>query len=377
MKLNQKENIAWIDLLRIIACVLVVISHSCDPYVAQFDADRSAFLSGVFIGSFMRVSVPLFVMITGVLSLPIHYDMSTFYRKKISRILVPLVFWSLVLPVIYYVYFQFFSSVSPAAASTDFSLSGTLNSMYTFIFNFNYTTTPLWYLYMLIGIYLIMPIVSGWLKQATQKDIKLFLYIWVATLTIPYLKMLAPLLGYAGNYGNTNLFGVCDWNVYGTFYYVSGFIGYIVLAYYLVQFPVKWSWNKTLAICLPMFAVGYAITALGFVMTQQYYPGDYAALEIVWYFTGINVFMMTVSMFIVIKKINIKPSKTLSHLASCTFGIFLCHFVFVQMGYDMVNSFSSIPNAIRIIFIAIITIFISYGVVVILKSNKVTRRFVS
>ena len=377
MTLNQKENIAWIDLLRIIACLLVVISHCCDPYVAQFDNDRAAFLNGAFIGSFMRISVPLFVMITGILSLPIHYEMSTFYRKKISRILLPLVFWSLALPLIYYAYFQFFSSVSPASASTDFSLSGTLNKMYTFIFNFNYTTIPLWYLYMLIGLYLIMPIISGWLKQATKKDIKLFLIIWMFTLTIPYIKMFSPVLGYSGNSGNMNLFGVCDWNVYGTFYYISGFIGYIVLAYYLVQFPVKWSWNKTLAICLPMFGVGYAITTFGFILTQQYFPGNFAALEIVWYFTGINVFMMTVSMFIMIQKINIKSSKTLSHLASCTFGVFLCHFVFVQMGYDMVNSYSSIPYAVRILIIAIISTIISYGVVVLLKTNKITSRFVS
>lgn len=376
MIIQQKENIAWIDLLRIIACVIVVVAHSCDPYVAQFDNDRTEFLSGTFIGSFMRVSVPLFVMITGILSLPIRQEMGTFYRKKIGRIIVPLVFWSLVLPIIYYAYFQFFASVNPASASTNFSLIGTINKMYTFIFNFNYTTIPLWYLYMLIGLYLIMPIVSGWLKHATQKDLKLFLYIWGATLTIPYLKMLAPVLGYAGNYGNTNLFGVCDWNTYGTFYYISGFIGYIVLAYYLVQFPVKWSWNKTLAICLPTFAVGYAITTFGFVLTQKHFPGDYAALEIVWYFTGINVFMMTVSMFIMIQKVNIKTSKTLSHLASCTFGVYLCHFVFVQMGYDMINSFTAVPPAIRILIIAVIATIISYGVVVIMKINKITRRFV-
>ena len=376
MKFQPKENIAWIDLLRIIACVLVVISHSCDPYVAQLDNIRPEFLSGAIIGSFMRISVPLFVMITGILSLPIRHEMGTFYRKKIGRIAIPIAIWSLLLPLIYFAYFQFFSSASPAAASTDFSIGATLSRMWTFVFNFNYTTIPLWYLYMLIGLYLIMPIVSAWLKQATQKDIKLFLYIWIATLIIPYLKMLLPLIGYNGPFGSVTLFGVCDWNTYGSFYYVSGFIGYIVLAYYLVQFPFKWSLKKTLAICLPTFAVGYAITTVGFILTQKYYPGDFAALEIVWYFTGINVFMMTVSMFLIVQKINIKPSKTLSHLASCTFGIYLCHFVFVQMGYDMINRFSDVPPAVRIFMIAIVATIISYGVVVVLKTNKITKRFV-
>ena len=91
-----------------------------------------------------------------------------------------------------------------------------------------YKRQPLWYLYMLIGIYFIIPILNSWLEGAKKREIQVFLGIWVISLVIPYLKMLAPLLGYTGNYGNMGLFGVCDWNVYGTFYYVSGFIGYII-----------------------------------------------------------------------------------------------------------------------------------------------------
>lgn len=46
---------------------------------------------------------------------------------------------------------------------------------------------------------------------------------------LPYLQMIAPLLGYNGNYGNMGLLGVCDWNPYGMLYYFSGFLGYLVL----------------------------------------------------------------------------------------------------------------------------------------------------
>lgn len=61
------------------------------------------------------------------------------------------------------------------------------------------------------------------------------------TLLLPYAKMFAPMLGYTGNFGNMGLYGVCDWNEFGTFYYVSGFAGYLVLAYYLVKFPPAWT----------------------------------------------------------------------------------------------------------------------------------------
>ena len=70
MELKEKENIGWIDLLRILACFLVVFSHCCDGFIAQFDANRDSFLTGVFSGSLVRPCVPLFVMMTGVLLLP-------------------------------------------------------------------------------------------------------------------------------------------------------------------------------------------------------------------------------------------------------------------------------------------------------------------
>ena len=68
---SRREHIGWVDLLRVLACFLVVFAHCCDPFVGQLDADRGAFLTGAFAGSLVRCSVPLFVMMTGVLLLPV------------------------------------------------------------------------------------------------------------------------------------------------------------------------------------------------------------------------------------------------------------------------------------------------------------------
>ena len=78
----------------------MVFSHCCDPFVGQFDNDRAAFLTGAFSGSFVRCCVPLFVMMTGVLLLPVKTGLAGFYRKRIGRILAALVFWSVVLPLL-------------------------------------------------------------------------------------------------------------------------------------------------------------------------------------------------------------------------------------------------------------------------------------
>ena len=94
MELKRKETIGWIDLLRVIACFLVVFAHCCDPFVARFDTDRSTFLQGCAAGSAVRSCVPLFVMMTGVLLFPLRSSMNEFYRKRIGRIVPCLLYTS-------------------------------------------------------------------------------------------------------------------------------------------------------------------------------------------------------------------------------------------------------------------------------------------
>lgn len=380
MMTDEKQNIGWIDMLRVVACFFVVFSHCCDPFVAQFDANREMFLTGVFAGSLMRPCVPLFAMMTAVLLLPIKpgTTVNRFYRKRIGRIIVPLAFWSVALPLMAFLYF---TVANPETANmqlsvNDYTTETLLQRFYTFIFNFNFDTTPLWYLYMLIGLYLIMPMISSWLTQATRKEIKTVLCIWGATLLLPYLKMVAPLLGYKGNYGHMGLYGECDWNVYGTFYYVSGFVGYLILAYYLKRYPLEWSWRKIAAICIPMFIAGYAITSVGYIVTNEHFPGNYAYLEIVWYFTGINVFMMTFPLFVTIQKVDTKPRKWLSQVARLTFGVYLCHFTFTFLSYDLYDT-PALPYLVRIMLAALTTGAISVLLTWIMSKFRFTRIFVS
>ena len=379
MNLNERENVGWIDALRVIACLLVVFSHCCDPFVAHFDSNREMFLTGVFSGSLVRPCVPLFAMMTAVLLLPISpgTTLNQFYRKRIGRILPPLVFWSLMLPLMAFFYFTEVSPTTPnpQLSVSDYTVGTLLQRLYTFIFNFNFDTTPLWYLYMLIGLYFVMPILSSWLIQASQKEIKTVLYVWGVTLLLPYVKMIAPVLGYSGNYGHMGLFGECDWNIYGSFYYVSGFVGYLILAYYLKKYPLDWSWKKIAVVCLPMFAVGYAITSVGYVITNEYFPGNYAYLEILWYFAGINVFMMTFPVFIVIQKCNFRSRKWLSKTAQLTFGIYLCHFTFTFLSYDLYNH-TCLPYIVRILLAAVTTATISALLTWALSKCRWTRVFV-
>lgn len=176
-----------------------------------------------------------------------------------------------------------------------------------------------------------------------------------------------------------DILGGCDWNAFGTFYYVSGFIGYLVLAYYLKTYPLAWSWKKTLWTGIPMFLAGYAVTFGGYLVMQEYFPGNYAYLEIVWLFGGINVFMMTFPVFVIVQKWNPRTSPFLSRLASMTFGIYLCHFVFVQMGYDLFAALlpEGTPSVVRIVCMAVTAFLVSGLLVRLFFASRLTRRLVA
>lgn len=372
------SRVGYVDIIRIVACFLVVVAHSCDPFVAQFNNNYGDCFAGALWGSLVRCCVPLFVMVSGVLLLPLKTDMFAFYKRRLSRIIIPLIIWSLITPVLFYMYFQAGTqTVSPNIDPAQFTDSAFLTKLYTFLFNFTYDTIPLWYIYMLVGIYLFLPIIGGWLAQAKKCDIQFFLLLWLISMVLPYVQLFAPVLGYTGNYGNMMLLGGCDWNPYTTFYYFSGFMGYVVLTYYLKKYPLDWSWSKTAAVCLPLFVVGYAITAGGFLYIQKLHEDNYAMLEIFWYFSGINVFMMTLAVYLVVSKITIADRPWLRYVASLTYGIFLSHFFVVQVFYDVIHThLAFLPASFQIPLIALCAFISTGAVVALLNSNNVTRRMV-
>ena len=377
---GARQHIGWVDAMRVLACLMVVLSHCCDGFVAQFDADRASFLTGTAVGSLMRPCVPLFAMMTGVLLLPVpdSTTLGSFYSKRLMRLVWPLVFWSLALPCAAYLYFAVGPGIATANPSVDMSAytpEGLTTRLWTWLLNFNFDTTPLWYLYMLVGLYFVIPVVGAWLRTASRRDVATFLKVWAITLFVPYIKLLAPFAGYPGNYGNMDVFGGCDWNAFTAFHYVSGFIGYIVLAYYLKTYPLAWSRARKCAILIPMFLAGYAITFGGYVAIQGFYPGDYAYLEIIWLFTGVNVMMMTVPVFVAIQSSGVRHSAAMQRLAGLTFGIYLCHFFFVMVGYDLFN-IPGLPYIVRIAAMCVFAFTASALLVWLLQLWRPTARLV-
>lgn len=306
---NQASRIVWLDVLRVIAIFMVICIHCSDPFNVSPEARSNPDFNfwGCIYGSFLRPCVPLFVMITGILLLPVKMSLEDFYKKRLLRIAVPFVVWSVL-----YNLFPWITGVlglpqsiisdvfayAPSDASQ--SLGDALKNIAVIPLKFNVYTVPMWYLYMLIGLYLYMPFFSSWVGRASMKQKKVFLGIWSVALFLPY----------AYSFFSPELFGSCAWNSFGTFYYFAGFNGYLLLGHFLAKDVEEWKWGKTLAVCLPLFAVGYVATYIGFnAMTAS--PGcSEQELELFFLYCSPNVALMTVALFLIYP---VQPSCALDH----------------------------------------------------------------
>ena len=387
---DGKNHLAWIDCARWIAMFLVVVCHACDPFNCSPESTSNPeFLRwGAFWGSMLRPSVPLFVMITGALLLPVREtSLGGFYKKRIPRVLYPFLIWSVLYTL--FPWFVGLISATPEAAKetvlTFFPYAGYMNggngpetvlsaalaTTATIPFSFNYFTVHMWYVYMLIGLYLYLPIFSAWAEKISLKTKWAFLGIWAGTLVIPYLNVfLTPHLPFGSGY----LFGTCSWNAFGTFYAFAGFNGYLLLGHVLFETSQKISLKKTLAVGLPMLAAGTFLTYLGFFWVRltgsldnpQVFDalaggGSIAAMlasaaqslagtspeqiaatakmfqaepmvELFWTYCSLNVVLSSAALFLLISKIKIAPGRVarfLATLGKLGFGVYLVHYFFV------------------------------------------------
>ena len=322
------EREIWIDWLRVVACFLVMMTHASEPFYLGGEGTlvltRSDALWVSVLNVLPRACVALFVVASSYLLLPMRYSSGEFVRRRLSRILVPFLVWTLVYAL---------------------ALGDPEENLRSLALNFNYAAGHLWFVYMLIGLYLLVPMLSPWAERVTRRELSVYIGIWLFTTIIPFIRTWAggqmPIaFGPTGipAFAKYPLWGEASWNAYGTFYYLSGFIGYMLVGLYFRRFVGKLSWRRTLAIALPAFILGFVICSTGFyhsVMTTS--GGTFpvsadvstgAMWEQPWMNDTLGVALMTVAWLLLLRKI--KTGGSFYHhivlpVSRASYGMYLCH----------------------------------------------------
>lgn len=329
----MRNREVWIDWLRLAACFLVMLTHSTEPF--YFGGEGSLILTKAdafwvaALNALPRACVALFVVASSYLQFPLHYPAGEFFRRRTVRIMVPFILWTSVYAIVWGEPVENFKSL---------------------LLNFNYAAGHLWFVYMLLGIYLIMPMLSPWAEKVSKKELQVYLGIWLFTTIIPLVRQLAggnapAIYGPLGipNLAKYPLWGESSWNTYGLFYYLSGFVGYMLLGLYFRRFIGELSLKKTLAIAVPAFLCGFAMCSCGFLSrvwadSDGVFPIEgpvamAANWEIPWLNDTLGVALMTIAfllLFRMIKSGGVFYSKVLLPLSNVSYGMYLNHMLLLS-----------------------------------------------
>ena len=344
--MNRQREI-WLDWLRVTACFLVMATHSCEPFYLGGEGSliltKSDALWVSFLNVLPRACVALFVVASSYLQFPLHYSTGEFFKRRAKRILIPFLVWTVVYALVWGEPVQNFKDL---------------------ILNFNYAAGHMWFVYMIIGLYLIMPLLSPWAEKVGKRELQVYLGIWLFTTMIPLIRQLvggpAPVIyGPSGipNAAKFPLWGEASWNAYGVFYYLSGFVGYMLLGLYFRKFVGELSWGRTLGIALPVFLAGFAICTGGFLGcvwadSHGVFPiegpvGMAALWEGPWLNDTLGVALMTIGWILVFRKIRTGGKfyeKVLLPVSNASYGMYLCHLLILGAISAWLRSALSLGN---------------------------------
>lgn len=316
---NQKR-IVFIDWIRVVACFLVMLVHASENFYAadasglagnvSFLANESnRFWVAFYDGFCGRICVPLFMIVSAFLLVPMKEGMSMgqFYKKRFTRILPPVVI------------FMFIYCLLPLAWG-GMSWEQSLADLKNIPWNFPSMAGHLWFIYPLISLYLIIPVVSPWLERSSAKDELIFIGIFILSTFIPFIR----------RFITPEIWGECFWNGFSALWYCSGYLGYLVVAHY-IRVHLDWSREKKLKVGAASLLIGAAFTGWSFWFKGV--PGqpiETPMLEWAWEFCTPNVLLATFGAFLLFSCIQSeKAPKAITEISRLSFGMYLMHLLFL------------------------------------------------
>ena len=286
-----------IDILRIFAFVFIVMLHTLNRQYGL-----TVWMSGYAV---ISIGVNLFIMISGYLLLDRTETVKEFFRKRFFSILPLFIIFNII-----YIYFYNHSFITIKKISAP----------------------HFWYIYMILGLYLLTP----WLRKVLQYAEKETFYVvvlwFLCNVFNPYMQFFRlPKIPFSH-------------------FPITGFIGYYILGYYLKKYRYKL--EKIPFICvIGVYITGFLISVLStkyVLVTTGNRISDFFDKN------SLGTFFMSVSFFIFWIKFNFKNrNKVIRMISYSTYFAYLIHIIILH--YVIKISDEMIFKSVATIIISIIT----------------------
>lgn len=335
---SPAPTFAWADRLRNLATLMVIAIHVSGPLAEQLpDFNTWEWWYVNWWDGVSRSSVPIFVLLSGAFLLTKDYPTIPFIKKRLSKVLIPGVFWMCV-----YMLYSFLAKKDPATVK-DAAIKLMEGPVHY----------HLWFIYLIVGLYFMYPILRPWVRQATDTE---YWYVFILAAAGAWLcKILWVFWGLrVGIYWET----------------FTNNVGYFILGAYLIQKPIEgddphptlrpWPLSRKHMgwVAIALVIVGSTITVVGTYFASMWFKAGKFHNYFYDYLTP-NVGMAIIGWFLLAKIYwNKKPLLEIEkEFAGASFGIYLVHVLvmdwWAQCGYwfGAATPYRSVPIVVGLVAI--------------------------
>ena len=358
---DSSKRIFYYDMLRVIAIFLVVLCHVSTEFCKYSQVGTFRWYSAALYMDIGTLGVPIFLMISGALLLNKDYELSDFMKRRFSRILIPFVFWALLLPICKMIF---------------------LNHPWTFAEYYNLLFfDQYWFVWMLIGAYLLLPILNSFVRDYEIKGLEYILIIWFISM---FLLRDLPF----------DLFrNIVSTYTLGWVELFAGYFGYMPLGYYLSVKKFKWDDRKLYLIGLAIFLI-FTIINMSATIVNSPKINDVAFFS----YNSVISTMQAIGLFLFIEyfsryceknrnswknkiysffKDNNHMSKIILSISICSYGIYLTHYFvlypLIYISTNYIGIFTRNPIILPIIWFFIVIM--AWILILIISKIPILKQF--
>ena len=326
---SSSGRVIYFDVLRITAIFFVVAVHLSAQHWGDVDVSSRAWFAFNLYCTAGKWSVPVFVMISGALFLGRDLDIRAILKKNIMRLVTVFLFWS----AAYALFVRALYGITWDEA----------------LFRFFTGHYHMWFLFMIAGLYLLVPL----LRPIVQNERLMRYFLLLAFIFTFLLPQAAFFCSFALPQVSEVIRTV---TMYSYCFFPLGFTVYFVGGYYLSRRNFSRR-DETVLYCIGAAALLFSVAAPVVLSRAQGSPSD-----AFYNYNSLNVLLTSVPIFVFARRhlnfphIGERAYILLRKLSKYSFGVYLIHPMVIELlgrfGIDTFscNAFFSVPLLAVIVF---------------------------